>query len=189
MRVAVNVSAIDLATDSFVQEIDRVLAATSVPPSQLTLEITESALIRTPEAAIATLTALRQRGIRLSVDDYGTGLSSLGISQEAADYEFKIDKSFVTEIVTESGTDHGPLDDRARPQLGMKVVAEGLKIERRLTACARSDAITRKAISSVHRSRRPSYSRSQLRLSSRRRRLMPLHLPGSAGRATKVRIS
>lgn len=138
MRVAVNVSAIDLAADSFVQEIDRVLAAMSVPPSQLTLEITESALIRTPEAAIATLTALRQRGIRLSVDDYGTGQSTLSYLKHLPVHELKIDKSFITDLATnESDQIMVRSTIGLAHDLGLQVVAEGIE-DRATLDCLRT---------------------------------------------------
>ncbi|HJR82528.1 MAG TPA: EAL domain-containing protein, partial [Sphingomicrobium sp.] len=76
LRVAVNISALDLGTSDFVESISRNLRESNVPVSQLTLEVTESALIRSPAEAISTLTALREKGIRLAVDDYGTGQST-----------------------------------------------------------------------------------------------------------------
>ena len=77
MRVAVNISALDLATDGFADKVSQLMAEAGVPPSQLTLEVTESALLRSPEEAIATLAELRAGGVRLAIDDYGTGQSTL----------------------------------------------------------------------------------------------------------------
>ena len=129
MRVAVNVSAgIDLAAGDFVQDIDRILAQTKVPPPQLTLEVTESALIRSPETAIATLTALQQRGIRLSIDDYGTGQSTLSYLKQLPVHELKIDKGFVTDLTTnESDQIMVRSTIRLAHDLGLQVVAEGVE--------------------------------------------------------------
>lgn len=128
MRVAVNVSALDLATGDFADSVDQILRESAVPPSQLTLEVTESALIRSPAEAIATLTALRERGIRLSVDDYGTGQSTLSYLKHLPVHELKIDKSFVTTL---SNSESDQIMVRSTinlaHELGLEVVAEGIE--------------------------------------------------------------
>lgn len=130
VRVAVNVSALDLATPDFLETVDHALAAANVPPFQLTLEVTESALIRSPEKAIATLTALRDRGIRLAVDDYGTGQSTLTYVKRLPIHELKIDKSFVTTLPT-SESDQIMVRSTVNlaHDLGLQVVAEGIEDE------------------------------------------------------------
>ena len=128
MRVAVNVSALDLAKEDFAGEIDAILAESGVPASQLALEVTESALIRSPAEAIAALNALREMGIRLSVDDYGTGQSTLSYLKHLPVHELKIDKSFVTTLPT-SDSDRIMVRstiDLAH-ELGLQVVAEGIE--------------------------------------------------------------
>jgi EAL domain-containing protein (putative c-di-GMP-specific phosphodiesterase class I)/GGDEF domain-containing protein len=130
VRVAVNVSALDLATPDFLETVDHALAAANVPPFQLTLEVTESALIRSPEKAIATLTALRDRGIRLAVDDYGTGQSTLTYVKRLPIHELKIDKSFVTTLPTsESDQIMVRSTINLAHDLGLQVVAEGIEDE------------------------------------------------------------
>ena len=130
VRVAVNVSAIDLAASDFADEVDRILHESGVPSSQLTLEVTESALIRSPAEAIATLNALRKKGIRLSVDDYGTGQSTLSYLKHLPVHELKIDKSFV---MTLAGDESDVIMVRSTinlaHELGLQVVAEGTEDE------------------------------------------------------------
>ena len=128
MRVAVNVSALDVATEDFAEEVGRLLDEAGVPASQLALEVTESALIRSPAEAIKTLTKLRERGIRLSVDDYGTGQSTLSYLKHLPVHELKIDKSFVTTL-TNSKSDAIMVRSTINlaHELGLQVVAEGIE--------------------------------------------------------------
>lgn len=130
MRVAVNVSAIDLTTPGFVDLVKALLDEYRVPPGQLALEVTENALIRSPAEAAAALTALRQLGVRLSVDDYGSGQSTLSYLKHLPVHEVKIDKSFVTNIA-DSRSDaimvRSTID--LAHALGLEVVAEGVEDE------------------------------------------------------------
>jgi diguanylate cyclase len=128
VRVAVNVSALDLAAGDFADNVDQILKESGVPPSQLTLEVTESALIRSPAEAIATLTTLRERGIRLSVDDYGTGQSTLSYVKHLPVHELKIDKSFVSTFASsESDQIMVRSTINLAHELGLEVVAEGIE--------------------------------------------------------------
>jgi EAL domain-containing protein (putative c-di-GMP-specific phosphodiesterase class I)/CHASE2 domain-containing sensor protein len=133
MRVAVNVSALDLATGGFADEVCRLLDEANVPASQLTLEVTESALIRSPAEAVATLQDLRARGIRLAVDDYGTGQSTLSYLKHLPVHELKIDKSFVTSLaVSKSDQILVRSTIGLAHELGLQVVAEGIEDQRTL---------------------------------------------------------
>ena len=128
MRVAVNVSALDLAAENFAEEVEAILGSSGVPASQLTLEITESALIRSPAEAIATLKSLREKGVRLSVDDYGTGQSTLSYLKHLPVHELKIDKSFVTPLaISESDRIMVRSTINLAHELGLQVVAEGIE--------------------------------------------------------------
>jgi EAL domain-containing protein (putative c-di-GMP-specific phosphodiesterase class I) len=130
MRVAVNVSALDLATSDFTAKVEAICAAAGVPPSRLALEVTESALLRSPTEAIRTLNALRAGGFRLSVDDYGTGQSTLSYLKHLPVHELKIDKSFVTALI-ESDSDAILVRSTINlaHELGLEVVAEGIEDE------------------------------------------------------------
>lgn len=128
MRVAVNVSAIDLANPGFAEEVASILAASGAAESQLSLEVTESALLRSPDQAIATLNHLRGSGIRLSVDDYGTGQSTLSYLKRLPVHELKIDRSFISEITSNSSDQimvRSTID--LAHELGLEVVAEGIE--------------------------------------------------------------
>jgi len=130
MRVAVNVSALDLATPDFTAKVEAICAAAGVPPAQLALEVTESALLRSPTEAITTLNALRAAGFRLSVDDYGTGQSTLSYLKHLPVHELKIDKSFVTALA-ENDSDAILVRSTINlaHELGLEVVAEGIEDE------------------------------------------------------------
>jgi EAL domain-containing protein (putative c-di-GMP-specific phosphodiesterase class I)/CHASE2 domain-containing sensor protein len=130
MRVAVNVSAIDLSAPDFVQNLEQICSEAGVPPSQLALEVTESALLRSPADAIATLNELRERGFRLSVDDYGTGQSTLSYLKHLPVHELKIDKSFVTALAdSENDAIMVRSTINLAHELGLDVVAEGVEDE------------------------------------------------------------
>jgi EAL domain-containing protein (putative c-di-GMP-specific phosphodiesterase class I) len=99
-----------------------------VRPALITIEVTESAAMRDPERAIAALETWRQLGLNISIDDYGTGQSSLGYLQKLPATELKIDKSF---IKTVAGDARNAIMVRSTiamaHELGMKVVAEGVE--------------------------------------------------------------
>jgi EAL domain-containing protein (putative c-di-GMP-specific phosphodiesterase class I) len=99
-------------------------------PTWLEVEITESAVMADPERSMHTLTRLREMGIRISIDDFGTGYSSLAYLQRLPVDEIKIDKSFVTDMAT--NTDNAyivrSIVDLGH-NLGMQVAAEGVEDE------------------------------------------------------------
>lgn len=128
VRVAVNVSALDIGTAQFAETVSAILRDHAVPPEQLALEVTESALIRSAADVAATLSILRERGVRLSVDDYGTGQSTLSYLKHFPVHELKIDKSFVMSLA------HSESDEimvrstiNLAHELGLQVVAEGIE--------------------------------------------------------------
>ena len=95
---------------------------------KITLEVTESALLRDPQTALQNLRALQARGARISVDDFGTGYSSLAQLKRLAPDELKIDKSFVFGLA-ETPADQFIVDliiDLGH-KLGLEVVAEGIE--------------------------------------------------------------
>jgi EAL domain-containing protein (putative c-di-GMP-specific phosphodiesterase class I) len=133
LRVAVNVSAADIGRGDFVGQIRELIATAGVDPSCLALEITESAILGSPRKAMEALAEFRKMGIDLSIDDYGTGQSTLSYLKQLPVSELKIDKSFVTSmcdnendrIMVKSTID-------LAHELGMKVVAEGVEEDRTL---------------------------------------------------------
>ena len=128
VRIAVNVSAIQLQRDNIPRIVERVLEAAGLPGARLTLELTESALIADPDRIAQTMQALKTMGVTLAMDDFGTGYSNLAILQKLPIDVLKMDRSFVT----------GMLADRDKiaivrailslaQALGMKTTAEGVE--------------------------------------------------------------
>jgi EAL domain-containing protein (putative c-di-GMP-specific phosphodiesterase class I)/CHASE2 domain-containing sensor protein len=133
--VAVNVSAADIGRGEFVREIAALIGRSKIDPSFLVLEVTESAILGSPRKAIEELTALRGMGVTLSVDDYGTGQSTLSYLKQLPVSELKIDKSFVSSMCDNENDRimvRSTID--LAHELGMKVVAEGVEDARTLEA-------------------------------------------------------
>jgi diguanylate cyclase (GGDEF)-like protein/PAS domain S-box-containing protein len=129
ITMAVNVSPRQLASESLVDAVTHALRTADLRPSRLWLEITESAVIGDPEAAVAKLHQLKDLGVRLAVDDFGVGYSSLANLRELLPVDaLKIDRSFV------NGLDLNA-DDRAIVEsvirlahsLSLNAVAEGVE--------------------------------------------------------------
>ena len=98
ISVAVNVSARQFQQQDLVQILESALSAAGVPPHLLHVEVTESAVMRNPEATIHTLARMRELGVRISLDDFGTGYSSLNYLKRFPIDSVKIDQSFVADI-------------------------------------------------------------------------------------------
>jgi EAL domain-containing protein (putative c-di-GMP-specific phosphodiesterase class I)/GGDEF domain-containing protein len=128
MRLAVNVSARDVADLAFPAFVEELLEGNAVPPSSLQLEITETELLGDAPAAGQVLDRLARIGVSWAIDDFGTGYSSLAQLQRLPVDEIKIDRSFVAVM------DRNPTDDAivrttidlARA-LGLRVTAEGVE--------------------------------------------------------------
>jgi len=138
LAVSVNLSGRQLAQRDLIPSVRRTLEATGLPPERLCLEITESVLIDDTDAAHAALTALRDLGVRLSIDDFGTGWSSLSYLKRFPFDELKIDQSFVNGLGA-TGSDEAIVAatiDMAHA-LGLVVAAEGVEIEDQLAVLTR----------------------------------------------------
>jgi diguanylate cyclase (GGDEF)-like protein/PAS domain S-box-containing protein len=98
LSVSVNLSGRQVAAESLVADVSRVLSETGLDPATLTLEITESALVDDVDAAVGALNALKALGIRLAIDDFGTGYSSLSYLRQFPVDVLKIDRSFVAGV-------------------------------------------------------------------------------------------
>ena len=126
--VAVNVSATLLADHEFIELVAPILRSSQLCPSRVTIEVTESAAMSSPERAIAALESWRALGVHISIDDYGTGQSSLGYLQKLPATELKVDKSFVQTIGEDPRNAIMVRSTVAMAhELGMKVVAEGIE--------------------------------------------------------------
>jgi len=130
LPVAVNLSPRVLGQTDLVSSVRQALADAGLPAGRLTLEITESAFPENTRMLTQTLDQLGELGVRLSVDDFGTGWSSLSKLKELPVQELKIDRSFVFALADDA-TDHSivrSIIDLAR-SLGLTVVAEGVETE------------------------------------------------------------
>jgi diguanylate cyclase (GGDEF)-like protein len=130
LPLAVNISADDIADVRFDARVAGLLTRHQLPPSLLTLELTESGFIEDPNQALSMLDALAALGVNLSIDDFGTGYSSLSHLARMPANEVKIDRSFVQGL--ESDAEYAAVVRSAIDMghsLGMKVVAEGIETE------------------------------------------------------------
>jgi len=133
VRIAVNISARQFHDQDLAQTVIRILDETGLPPNYLELEITESSIMQNAEFAAGMLNRLKSRGINISIDDFGTGFSSLASLKRLPIDALKIDQSFVREATTDD-------DDAAlvmaiitlAHNLRLKVIAEGVETEDQL---------------------------------------------------------
>jgi len=115
ITMAVNVSAGQFQQDDFVQQVQEVLQETGAPAPLLKLELTESAMVEQIDAVVQRMQALRSLGVRFSIDDFGTGFSSLAYLKRLPLDQLKIDQSFVRDC----------LDDRNDASIAQTVIALG----------------------------------------------------------------
>jgi diguanylate cyclase len=128
LRASINVSVRDLDTDDLVSHLSDSLARNHIRPDQISVEITETALLGDPGPAEAALRQIANLGVAVSLDDFGTGYSSLAHLRRLPVSEVKVDRSFVGRMAKDA-------EDRAIVQsiidlahaLGLAVVAEGVE--------------------------------------------------------------
>jgi len=133
LRVAVNMSVVQLEQENVAETVREVLLETGLNPANLQLEITESYLVRDAAEAKVQLRSLRSLGLTIAIDDFGTGYSSLSYLRNLPVDTLKIDQSFIRDIASNRssgsvvkaviGLAHG---------LTMDVVAEGVETEDQL---------------------------------------------------------
>ena len=138
LRMAVNVSPIQLRQGDFLAQVQEALAETGVAADGLELEVTESIAVGGLESAVELLGNLRAMGITVAIDDFGTGYSSLSYLKSLPVSELKIDRSFMREI------DHNAEDQKLVETIvviahlfGCSVVAEGIESDAQLDALRR----------------------------------------------------
>lgn len=128
LRMSVNLSARSLHDPHLPAIVEDALRATGSSPEQLTLEITESAIVLDPQGAQDTLGTLRGMGVWVSIDDFGTGYTSLGSIKRLPVNEIKIDRSFVAGMLTDKSDAmivRSVID--LGHNLGLRTVAEGVE--------------------------------------------------------------
>jgi diguanylate cyclase (GGDEF)-like protein/PAS domain S-box-containing protein len=133
LRIAVNISAVELRAKDFVAGVRAILAQTGLKPSDLELELTETFLMQDSNSTNAVLKELKDLGVHLALDDFGTGYSSLSYVKRFPIDTLKIDRSFVRDIAVDA-------DDASivsavismGKSLQMRVVAEGVETTEQL---------------------------------------------------------
>jgi EAL domain-containing protein (putative c-di-GMP-specific phosphodiesterase class I) len=128
ISISVNVSARQLERAEFVEEVRAALRDSGLDAAALTLEITETVLMRKPDATARLLGELKELGVRIAVDDFGTGYSSLAYLRQFPVDSLKIDRSFITGL-TRSGEAHALTHTLIQlgKALGLQTLAEGVE--------------------------------------------------------------
>jgi diguanylate cyclase (GGDEF)-like protein/PAS domain S-box-containing protein len=137
LTIAVNLSARQVQSEEFVRQVGQILHETGLPPTALDLEITESTAMQNVEATRQVLGQLSALGVRISIDDFGTGHSSLSYLKHFPINRLKIDRSFINGITRDTR-------DRAivagvlsiAHNLGVRVVAEGVETQEQASLLA-----------------------------------------------------
>jgi len=126
--VAVNISPRQLTDPDFIHKVSRALAESGVPPDNLHLEITETAVMRSLDVSTSALDALRDLGVHLIIDDFGTGYSSLARLKRLPVTALKVDRSFVDGLGRDS-SDLSIVDAivKMADSLALGVIAEGVE--------------------------------------------------------------
>ena len=128
--VAVNLSPKQLLKQDFIESLQEVLDSTGMPPSNLVLELTETAVMHDPDVAIGILNEIQQAGVQISVDDFGTGYSSLNYLRRLPISKLKIDRSFVKDIgIDQNGEAIVKAILALAHSLNLQVIAEGVEEE------------------------------------------------------------
>ncbi len=133
VRIAVNVSAVQLRDSGFVTMVESALADTGLPADRLEIEITESVFMADRASATAKLLALKAIGIHFAMDDFGTGHSSLSNLRSFPFSKIKIDLTFVRDLGQKNGAEQIiKTIVMLGKTLGMKVTAEGVETRKQL---------------------------------------------------------
>lgn len=135
MRIACNVSPVQLKQDSFVESVRSQLEIFDINPDLLELELIESVLIDGSDSTIKKLTGLEELGVRLAIDDFGTGYSSMSYLKRMKVDKIKIDKSFIDDIIVdEEGLIIVEAISKMAASLKLDVIAEGVETEQQIDA-------------------------------------------------------
>jgi diguanylate cyclase (GGDEF)-like protein len=130
MRIAVNISGLQMQQDDFIEHLEAVLIRTQTPPSRFTCEITESIAMEDTAATMQAFSRLGKLGVHVSIDDFGTGHSSLASLKRLPAEELKIDRAFVTDLgVSEHAEFIAQTIVEMAHTLHLKVVAEGVETQ------------------------------------------------------------
>jgi EAL domain-containing protein (putative c-di-GMP-specific phosphodiesterase class I) len=133
LTVAVNLSAVQFRQANLAEVVSRILDEEGLPAQFLELELTESVAMDNPLAAVEMMDKLRERGVRISIDDFGTDYSSMSYLKRFRVHKLKIDRSFVADLASDP-------DDEAiiaaiiglAHNLGLQTIAEGVESEEQM---------------------------------------------------------
>ena len=131
--MSVNISAIQLRKDNFVEFVQNLLMTYEINPGMFEIEITESVFIDDFDDVIEKINILRGAGIRVALDDFGTGYSSLSYLKRLPLDTLKVDKTFIDTMITDDSTN--VITDSVvslAKKLGFKTVAEGVETKEQL---------------------------------------------------------
>jgi diguanylate cyclase len=138
MRIAINISGHQLRHDRFVAQLEEQAQRYEIPPTRLTCEITESVAMEDTAQTRIAFQRLRRAGFHVSIDDFGTGHSSLAVLRRLPAAELKVDRSFITDLeVSESARSIVEAVLSVARTLGLRVVAEGVETEAQRDILAR----------------------------------------------------
>ena len=136
LRVAVNISVLQLLDVDFVSEVLDVLTLTELPPERLELEMTENVFASDVEQIRNVLSQLREQGIRISIDDFGTGYSSISYLLDFPLDTLKVDRSFVTALNSGGEGIFSSIIALAHG-LELSVIVEGVETQKELNSVIR----------------------------------------------------
>jgi diguanylate cyclase (GGDEF)-like protein len=138
LRMAVNVSVVQFRHQRFLEMVDRALSETGINPTMLELEITESIAMLEADFMLGMLNQLKERGITVAVDDFGTGFSSLSYLERLNVDRLKVDRSFVNQMM-ETTSGHRIVETIVQlgHSLGLEVIAEGVETDAQAVALSK----------------------------------------------------
>ncbi len=130
LPLSVNVTASEFHREDFLPRVSQILRSTGANPESIKLELTEGMLLSNSDNTIRSMNLLKELGFQLSLDDFGTGFSSLAYLRQFPFDEIKIDQSFVRALETDSQTRAivAAIINLAE-KLGMQVIAEGVETD------------------------------------------------------------
>ena len=139
LTMSVNVSGVQLMMAEFPDQVKKIIQETGIDPENLSLELTESSLIKDQKIAAEKLHSLKALGVRIHLDDFGTGYSSLSFLAQFNIDALKIDRQFVANISPGNQTDLAGVIIALGEKLNLKVIAEGIETEEQLAFLKETD--------------------------------------------------
>lgn len=133
--MSINVSPLQLKNDNFIYNLEKIINDYDVPPESIEIEITEGVMISNMISTIQKLQHIRDLGVKLSLDDFGTGFSSLSYLQKLPLNTLKIDKSFINEITASDGIQANITSSIIEmvSKMGLETIAEGVELNEQLS--------------------------------------------------------